>query len=162
MRRLALSAAALLASAGVASAAPPVVTVDVAPKLQEKFEKTYGLREAQRLTADLKSSVEQRLAKTGAYEDARIELTLKDVKPNRPTFKQLTDTPGLSMQSFGVGGAAIEGQVVAADGTATPVSYSWYETDIRDAYANWTWSDAEWTFDRFAGRLARGAELAQR
>lgn len=162
MRLLALSAAVLLAPAGAASAAPAAVSVEIAPKLQEKFEKTYGQREAQRLTAELKGSVEQRLAKTGAHEDARIELTLKDVKPNRPTFKQLTDTPGLSMQSFGIGGAAIEGRIIAADGSVTPVSYSWYETDIRDAYANWTWSDAEWTFDRFAGRLARGEELARR
>lgn len=162
MRLLALSATALLLSAGTALAAPAVVTVEVAPKLQKTFEKTYGQREAERLVADLKESVEARLAKAGAYEDARIELTLKDVKPNRPTFKQLTDTPGLSMQSFGIGGAAIEGRIVAADGAVTPVAYSWYESDIRDAYGNWTWSDAEWTFDRFAGRLARGDQLARR
>ena len=162
MRLLALSAAALIASGTAAFAAPAAVTVDVAPKLQKEFEKTYGLREAKLLTEDLRSSVEQRLAKTGALEDARVELTLKDVKPNRPTFKQLSDRPGLSMQSFGIGGATIEGRIVAPDGTVTPVEYSWYESDIRDAYANWTWSDAEWTFDRFAGRLARGAQVAQR
>lgn len=162
MRLLALSATALLFSAGTTLAAPAVVTVEVAPKLQKTFEETYGQREAERLVADLKESVETRLAKAGAYEDARIELTLKDVKPNRPTFKQLTDTPGLSMQSFGIGGAAIEGRIVAADGAVTPVAYSWYESDIRDAYGNWTWSDAEWTFDRFAGRLARGDQLARR
>lgn len=162
MRLLALSTAALLGFGSAALAAPAAVTVDVAPKLQKQFEKTYGLREAKLLTEDLKSSVEQRLAKTGALEDARVELTLKDVRPNRPTFKQLTDTPGLSMQSYGVGGAAIEGRIVAADGTVTPVEYSWYETDIRDAYANWTWSDAEWTFQRFASRLARGDQLAHR
>lgn len=162
MRLLALSAAALLVSGNAAFAAPAAVTVDVAPKLQKQFEKTYGLREAKLLTEDLRSSVEQRLAKTGALEDARVELTLKDVKPNRPTFKQLTDRPSLSMQSYGVGGAAIEGRIVAADGTVTPVEYSWYETDIRDAYANWTWSDAEWTFQRFASRLARGEQVAHR
>ncbi|MFZ5721818.1 MAG: hypothetical protein ACOY5Y_20365 [Pseudomonadota bacterium] len=162
MRLLALSATALLLSAGTALAAPALVTVEVAPKLQKTFDKTYGQREAERLVAELKESVETRLAKTGAYADARIELTLLDVKPNRPTFKQLTDTPGLSMQSFGIGGAAIEGRIVAADGAVTPVAYSWYESDIRDAYANWTWSDAEWTFDRFAGRLARGDQFARR
>jgi len=64
--------------------------------------------------------------------------------------------------SFGVGGASIEGRVVAADGTETPVAYKWYETDLRNAYGNWVWSDATWTFDRFARRLARGGELAQR
>ena len=102
------------------------------------------------------------LARTGAYDGARIELTISDAKPNRPTFKQMSDTPGLSMESFGIGGATIDGHVIAADGKMTPVSYRWYESDIRQAYGNWVWHDAEWTFDRFARRLARGQEVARR
>jgi len=162
MRLLALSAAALLASASVALAAPASVTVGVGPELQKKFDKTYGVREARLLTADLQASVEKSLAKRGVLDGARIELTLTDVKPNRPTFKQMADTPGLSMESFGIGGASIEGRVVAADGAESPVSYRWYETDIRNSRANWIWSDAEWAFDRFARRLARGEEVARR
>ena len=146
MRILALSAAALLASATAALAAPASVTVAVAPELQETFEKTYGVREAERLTADLQASVEKTLARAGALDGARIELTLTDVKPNRPTFKQLSDKPGLSMQSFGVGGAAISGKIISADGREKPLSYRWYET-----------------FDRFARKLARdGTVVAQR
>lgn len=162
MRLLALSAAALLVSATTAFAAPASVNVSVAPELQKTFDKTYGVREAQQLTAALRAAVETSLARTGAYQDARIELTLIDVKPNRPTFKQLGDRPGLSYESFGVGGADIKGRIVAADGTETPVSYRWYEPDVRQAYAHWTWSDATWTFDRFARKLARGEELARR
>jgi hypothetical protein len=162
MRLAALAIAALLASATAAVAAPPAVSVTVAPKLQATFEKTYGLREAALLTGDLKTSVERSLAKTGAYDGARIELTLIDVKPNRPTFKQLGDTPGLSMESFGIGGAAIEGRIVAADGHETPIAYRWYETDIAQSYGHWVWTDAEWTFDRFARRLATGGQLARR
>jgi len=157
------SAAALLASATAAFAAPASVSVGIAPELQKTFEKSYGAREAERLTADLQASVEKTLARAGAHEGARIELMLTDVKPNRPTFKQLSDKPGLSMQSFGVGGAAITGKIVAADGTERPLSYRWYETDIREASYNWVWSDAEWTFDRFARKLAReGTVVAQR
>lgn len=162
MRLAILSAAALLASATAAFAAPATVTVAVAPDLQKTFDKTYGAREAAELTADLQTTVEKTLARAGAHDGARIELTLTDVKPNRPTFKQLGDKPGLSMQSFGVGGAAIEGKIIAADGTETPLSYRWYETDIRQASYNWVWSDAEWTFDRFARKLARGGEIARR
>lgn len=162
MRLIALTAVALLAGAGAVQAAPAQVSVTVAPELQKTFEKTYGQREADLLTADLKTSVEKELARTGAFDDARVDLTLKDVKPNRPTFKQLGDTPGLSMESFGIGGATIEGQVTSADGKVTPVSYKWYEPDIRWAYGNWTWTDAEWTFDRFARRLARSDEVAAR
>lgn len=163
MRVLVLSAAALLASAMSAVAAPASVTVSVAPELQKTFDKTYGVREAERLTSDLQATVEKTLARTGAHEGARIELTLTDAKPNRPTFKQLSDKPGLSLQSFGVGGAAIRGKIVAADGTEKSFSYRWYETDIREASYNWIWSDAEWTFDRFARKLARDATvLAER
>ncbi|MBJ7412914.1 MAG: hypothetical protein JHD15_21515 [Phenylobacterium sp.] len=162
MRLRSITAALLLASATTAAAAPASVTVAVAPELQKKFDKTYGQREAAFLTADLREAVEEALAKTAAYDGARVELTLVDVKPNRPTFKQLSDTPGLSFESFGVGGAAIEGRVIGADGAETKVDYKWFETDIRQAHYNWVWSDAEWTFDRFARRLARGQEVAGR
>src|ERR1044072_7285753 len=104
MRVIALSTAALLMSATAALAAPAAVSVSVAPELQKTFTKTYGEREATLLKGDLTSSVQKALAKTGAHDGAPIELTLIDVKPTRPTFKQLGDTPGLSMQSFGIGG----------------------------------------------------------
>ncbi|PZQ54030.1 MAG: hypothetical protein DI570_23485, partial [Phenylobacterium zucineum] len=122
MRVLFLSAAALLSSAGLALAAPASVNVTVAPELQKTFDKTYGVREAAQLTTDLRQSVEKSLARSMAYEGARIELVLTDAKPNRPTFKQLSDTPGLSMESFGVGGASVEGRIIAADGAVTPVA----------------------------------------
>ena len=163
MRRiLALSAAAFLLGAPAALAAPASVTVTVGPELQKKFDKDYGLREAEELTADLRKSVEAAVARSVALDGARIELVLSDVKPNRPTFKQMADTPGLSMQSFGIGGAAIKGRIVAADGSEKPIDYSWYESDIRQTYANWVWHDAEWTFDRFARKLARGEQVARR
>ena len=120
MRLLTPLTAALLLSAGGALAAPASVSVAVDAKLQKTFDKTYGEREAQLLTSDLQASVEKALAKSGAYDGARIELTLTDVKPNRPTFKQMGDTPGLSMLSFGLGGATIEGRIVAADGGLGP------------------------------------------
>lgn len=162
MIRFILPAALALAVVSPAVAAPASVNVAIAPELQKKFDKTYGQREAELLKTDLQRSVEKALERTAAYDGARIELTLSDVKPNRPTFKQLGDTPGLSMESFGVGGAAIDGKVISADGRETPVSYRWYETDIRQVTGYWVWTDAEWTFDRFARRLANGEELAAR
>lgn len=162
MRIFILSTAALALSASCALAAPASVKVQLSPELQARFDRTYGAREAETLTKDLRQSVEAALAKTGAYPDARIELTLTDAKPNRPTFKQLGDTPGLSLESFGVGGATIDGHVVASDGKMAPVSYRWYETDIRQAPSRAVWSDAMWTFDRFARKLARGGDVAGR
>jgi hypothetical protein len=162
MRLLALAAAALLASGSAALAAPASVTVSVGPELQAKAQKTYGMQEVQRLADHLRADVERSLTRSGAYDGARVELVLVDAVPNRPTFKQLGDKPGLSFESFGVGGAAIEGRVVRSDGVDAPLAYKWYETDIRWAPVSSTWADAEWTIDRFAYRLARGEALARR
>ena len=155
-----LAAAAL--SAGIAQAAPASVDVTIGPELQAKAEKTYGERDVRDLAADLKRDVARELAKTGAYDGARIELILADVKPNRPTFKQLSDKPGLSMQSFGVGGAEIAGKVITADGHETPIAYRWYETDIRWAQGQTTWADAEQSLGYFAHSFARGKTYASR
>lgn len=162
MRIVTLAAAALMAGATAALAAPATVQVTVSPELQTKAVKKYGVRDVDRLAASLQSSVEKQLLRTGAYTDARIELVLVDAKPNRPTFKQLGDKPGLSYESFGIGGAKIAGRAVAADGTVTTLAYKWYETDITQVMPAGTWQDAEWTFDRFAWRLAKGDALAQR
>jgi hypothetical protein len=162
MRTLAIAAAALLASAAAALAAPASVSVTVGPKLQEKAIKTLGVREVNDLAAHLQADVEKRLAKTGAYDGARIELVLADAQPNHPTFKQLGDTPGLSYESFGIGGAEIRGRAIAPDGAVTPIGYKYYESDIRWARFGGTWADAEETFDRFAYDLGRGQALASR
>ncbi|HEY8571442.1 hypothetical protein [Phenylobacterium sp.] len=161
MRTLAFAAAALLASGSAALAAPATVSVTVGPELTAKAQKEFGVRDVERLAADLRKEVERELAKTGAYDGARVELVLTDAKPNRPTMQQMSKM-GLSFESFGVGGATIEGHAIRADGSVTPLSYRWYETDIRNSWATTTWHDAQWTFDRFAARLARGETLASR
>lgn len=160
--RLAALALLLALGANRAIAEPATVLITVSPALQAKAVKTYGVREMDFLTADLRKSVTRELARTGAYDGARLELVLVDAVPNRPTFKELGDKPGLSLESFGIGGAKIEGRAVASDGTITPIGYSYYETDIRQEWAHATWTDAEWTFDRFARQLSRGAALASR
>lgn len=161
MRLALIAAAATLSLAAAAQAAPAAVSVQIGPALQAKAERTYGVKDVQQLAADLQRQVEMRLARTGAYDNAHVELVLVDAVPNHPTFKQMTDVPGLSMRSFGIGGARIEGRIVAADGTVTPISYRYYEPDIRQARGRGTWSDAEWTFDQFAERLAHGHNVSR-
>jgi len=116
----------------------------------------------QRLAAELRKDVEREMRRTGVLAGGRLELTLVDVQPNRPTFKQLGDTPGLSLQSFGIGGATIEGRAISLDGEVTPVRYQWYETDIRQSHMTSTWSDAEYAIGRFAYQLGRGNVYARR
>lgn len=162
MRTIAIAVAALFVGATGALAAPPQVSVTIGADLQKKAVEKYGVKEVDKLAASLRKDVERELAKTDAYDGARVELTLVDAVPNRPTFEQMGRQIGLSMQSFGVGGAEIEGQVTTADGAIRPVSYKWYEQDIRWAPYRWVWSDAEWTFDRFARKLGSGQVMASR
>lgn len=166
MRTLAIATAALAITAGAANATSPAPTTEVlvtiSPELQTKAEETYGVRDVNGLAKDLQSSVSRQLARTGVLAGARVNLTLVDAKPNRPTMKQMSDTPGLSMWSFGLGGAEIQGEAVTADGVVTPISYRWYENDIRQAWYNTTWGDANRAIDRLAHKLARGQALARR
>jgi hypothetical protein len=162
MRTLAIAGAALLASATGALAAPASVTVSVGPELQAKAVRTLGVRDVNDLAAQLQSTVQKRLDRTGAYEGARVELVLADATPNRPTFKQLGDTPGLSYESFGIGGAKIEGRAIAADGAITPIHFKYYEPDIRYARRGGTWADADSAFQMLAHQLGRGQVVASR
>lgn len=155
MRTIAIAAAATLLAAP-AFATPASVSVVVGPQLEEKAVHTLGVREIDDLAKDLQKTVEKRLARTSAYDGARIELVLVDAKPNRPTFKQLSDRPGLSLRSFSIGGATIEGRAIAPDGSVTPLRYSYEEPDIRWVRSFATWTDADMTFDRFAFQLSRG------
>jgi hypothetical protein len=162
MRIVVLSALLAAGLATAAQAAPASVEVKIGPHLQAKAERDYGVRDVNQLADELQTVVTRRLAHTSAFEGARIELVLADATPNRPTFKQLGDRPGLSSRSFGVGGARIEGRIVAPDGRVTPVSYAYEAPDIRAARGLTTWSDAEWTFERLAAQLGHGQVLASR
>ena len=166
MRALLFTAFATLALAGsaIAEPMPTVASVEVklSPELQKKAAEEYGVRDVERLAAELRKDVEREMHRTGVLAGGRLELTLVDARPNRPTFKQLGDTPGLSMESFGVGGAKIEGRAISVDGEVTPVRYDWYETDIRQSRLTTTWSDAEYAINRFAYQLGRGNLYARR
>lgn len=169
MRLATLLMTTLAATAAAVSvqAAPlgPVadVHVRIGPDLQDKADE-YGQRDLDDLAADLRQSVERALQRSGGLspEGGALELVIEDAVPNRPTMRQMSVKPGLSYESFGVGGAKISGVLTTADGRQIPVSYRWYETDIRWATAAGTWSDAENSFDRFARRLAHGDTVLER
>ena len=88
---------AVLAALGLAGAAPAsalTVETTVSAEFQTKLEKDYGLREREVLVEALTRKVEAVLAKKGVVAD-RVVVTLEDAKPNRPTFQQVSDRPGL-------------------------------------------------------------------
>lgn len=147
-----LAGVAVLGLTVPAKAAAPQITVTYGAKLADKIA-NYGARDVADLAASLERSVRQSVGDRPEFADARIRLVIEDAVPNRPTFQQMTDRPGLSMESFGVGGATISGTLTLADGATRPLSYRWYESDIRWAHASGTWSDAETAINRFARSL---------
>src|SRR6185436_8118158 len=95
----------------------------------------------------------------GPAASASIDLVITNARPNRPTMQQLSNTPGLSFESFSIGGATVDGTLTNADGSTQTVHYGWYENDIIQAQTAWTWSDAHDVFDRVARRIAAGQNL---
>lgn len=154
MRAALLSAALLLGVAQPALAAPAVseVRVSIGQDFAKKTD-LVGQRELDILAAELRRAVERQIPPRPG--GGTLNLVLEDAKPNRPTPQQLSSTPGLSLESFGVGGARISGTYVDPAGKTTPIAFRWYESNIRWARYGSTWHDAESAFDRFAGRLAK-------
>lgn len=151
--------AALVALAGFLIAAGPAfaqVESKVSTEFQKKLEDDYGVRESPILTEALTKKVERTFAAKG-LKPARVLLTIEDARPNRPTFHQISDKPGLDpMRSISTGGARITGVAYDASGKElASLDYDWYETDITNAIGSTTWTDARWVFDRFADRFAK-------
>jgi hypothetical protein len=150
---------ALVALAGLALAAAPAsaltVEATVSSEFQTKLEDDIGVREAKYLTESLTRKVETALARAGVNVD-RVVLTIHDAKPNRPTMEQVSNKPGLDpSRSISVGGARVTGVAYDASGAEIGrLDYDWYETDLTSAFGSATWTDARWTFDRFARRFA--------
>lgn len=147
--------------AGSAVAEPASVNVTLGADLQEKTE-DLGAREVQQQTERLIGIVNEAVASDAALNGARIELVLTDLKPNRPTFQQMQDRPGLDpMRSISIGGAAIEGQITLADGTVQPVRYRWFSTNLADVRGFTTWQDAERAYRRLGANLAAGRYVSR-
>jgi len=147
---------AALALAGAASAQPSAVVVTVSPDFAKTAEE-LGQRDVQQQVDDLTAKVTRVLTQRHALEGARIELTITDLKPNRPTMQQISDKPGLDpIRSISIGGAAIEGTVTLANGDVQPVKYDYYSTSLADVRGYSTWQDAGTAYDRLARNLADG------
>jgi hypothetical protein len=152
---LLLSLALALAAPAAADAQASDVNVVIGPELQDKA-RDLGQRDLDRLAADLEASVERAVSRTGRGAGGRLELTIVDATPSRPTFEQMAHRPSLDMRSVANGGATIEGVEISPDGDRRPVRFSWYEDDIRWASGRATWTDTHKAFDIFARQYATG------
>ena len=134
----------------------PQVTVTIGGDLRDEVE-TLGEREVQEQADRLAQVVSRTLDRSDALGGARIELVLVELKPNRPTFQQMTDRPGLDgFHSVSIGGATIEGQIITASGEVIPVRYDWHTNNISEVTGFTTWQDADRAYARLASNLVAG------
>ncbi|MGB3456636.1 MAG: hypothetical protein WBG08_08320 [Litorimonas sp.] len=123
----------------------------------------YGQKDLDILLEDVREELTEDFAKRGisVSEDASVtfRVTLEDVKNNRPTFEQMSREPGLSLDSFGIGGAELSGELIGATGESLgTVDYRWYESALDNfafARATGVWTDARRAISRFSSRTAK-------
>lgn len=155
MRIAALAASAIAALALAMPATALTVEAKVSTEFQKKLDDDIGVREHKILTEALTRKVTDVFASRGVAAD-RVVVTIEDAKPNRPTFEQVSNKPGLDpMRSISIGGARLSGIAYDASGKEIGrLDYDWYETDLRSVIAATTWTDARTAFDRFTRRFA--------
>ncbi len=151
--------AAGLAALAATSAQAATIEVGYSEDFQEKLSEELGEREGERLSEYVTKALEDAFAKRGV-DVARVEVTIEDAKPNRPTFEQLSREPGLDFaRSISIGGADLTAIAYdAAGNVVTEIDYDWFENDIRDVVASATWTDARRATRRFANKVAEALE----
>jgi hypothetical protein len=159
MRAFVFIIAAALTAVPALAGQIEIAKPEASPEFQTKLDTDLGAREQAYLASYAQRQLARALAKRGVNEAAgaaRIEITIHDAKPNKPTFRQLGKRPGLSYGlSFGIGGADLEARFTTAAGEQRTVRYKWYETDITEAVNSGTWDDAERAIRRFAAEVAK-------
>ncbi|MEO1552538.1 MAG: hypothetical protein AAFR82_01295 [Pseudomonadota bacterium] len=148
--------AAIAAIAILPSAAATEVAVSYSDDFAEELADNYGEREGERLTEEIIEDLDRALAKAGV-DPARIDVTIVNAKPNRPTMGQLSDRPGLdAFRSISLGGMSLVGTAYDADGNVIATQeYDWFESHLRNAIGSGVWSDANRASSRFATKMAK-------
>lgn len=155
MRIVALAATALAALMMALPASALTVEARVSTEFQKKLDDDIGARESRVLTDILTRKIASTFASRGVNAE-RVVVTIEDARPNKPTFEQISNKPGLDgIRSIGTGGARVTGVAYDASGKEIgKFDYKWYETDLANTLGATTWTDARTSFDRFARRFA--------
>jgi hypothetical protein len=162
-KSLAISAAFGILAAGAAQAqSVQILPVQLSQDLQNEIDERLGAKEADYLKAETAKRLAKELQEEGltvveGVAPVSIAVTIEFAKPNRPTFQQLIDKPGLDYgRSFGVGGASFSARLLGQGGEVLQeVRYRWFETDIEFSNTKSTWSDAHRAMRRFADDTAK-------
>ena len=138
------------------TAAATEIAVTYSEDFAEELADNYGEREGEKLTEDILKDLEHAFEKAGV-DPAKVDVEIVDAKPNRPTFEQISNEPGLdAFRSISIGGMELVGTAYDADGNVLATQeYEWFENNIRDVVGSSTWTDANRASRRFASRLAK-------
>jgi len=147
---------AMLMVGFVQSASATEITVKFSEDFAAELEDEYGEREGKILTQRIEKDLLNAFEKVGVSPE-RVDVTIVDAKPNRPTFEQLRANIGLDgFRSISLGGMKLEGTAFGPDDAVlASQSYKFFENDIRDAVGSAVWTDARRASRRFASRLAK-------
>ncbi len=150
----------ILAAIGALAILPVAAATEVSVTFSEDFAEeltdNYGEREGKKLTEDIVEDLNKAFERAGV-DPAKVDITIINAKPNRPTFQQLRDKPGLdAFRSVSLGGMKLEGTAYDAAGNVLATEeYGWFENNIRDVFGHAVWSDANRASRRFATKLAK-------
>lgn len=154
---IAFASLAALAFASAASAQTATISpISFSPEFQEELTDNYGEREGEYLGEYAQRMVSEALARRGVSAGVTVDISIIDAQPNRPTFEQLSNRPGLDpIRSISVGGAELHGVIRGADGAViTEVSHERYNHSLSDLTgAESTWSEARRAIRQFANKV---------
>ncbi len=149
----------IFAAIGALAILPTAVATEVAVTYSDDFaeelSENFGEREGETLTEDIIDDLDNAFERAGV-SPARVDVVIVNAKPNRPTFQQLSDRPGLdSFRSISLGGMELTGTAYDADGNVLATQeYGWFENNIRNVIGSGTWTDANRASRRFAKKFA--------
>jgi hypothetical protein len=151
MKLVSFAAAAMMVAPAALAAE---INVKVSDDFQTKLDEDYGVREGDYLKKEVADDLTRELAKAGV-DVARVDVTIVDALPSKPTFKELGDKIGLDYgASRSNGGMKLSAVVYDEAGKeGASYEYSWYENDIRQTGLS-TWYDANKASNRFARNFA--------
>jgi len=137
------------------TAAATEVAVTYSDDFAEELSENYGEREGETLTEEIVEDLDRAFAKVGV-DPARVDITIVNAKPNRPTLEQMSARPGLdSFRSISLGGMELVGTAYDTDGNVLATQeYGWFENNLRDVVGSGVWTDAKRASSRFAKKMA--------
>lgn len=154
---LLVTGALILPTALTAQNAVPAPTVLFSGEMQTALARIYGDSEAPVLERTILDRVGAALGGAGCAGAARIEITVRDVRPTHPTDEQIKDNPALDrLRTHFAGGAAFSVRLLDPAGAELKsLRYDWYALDDRHgSRAAEPWGDVRLASEGLGSQLA--------